>query len=666
MSPSRAAAQPLPAQRFRFFGGKGGVGKTTCAAAAAVAAAASGGRVLLVSTDPAHSLGDALSVPLSARPQHLPTRRGALAAVELAADRALARWLRARLPALRTIAARGTYLDQDDIDELMRLALPGVDELMGLVELLRLARSGPWEEVVVDTAPTGHTLRLLAMPETLRRIAGVLDDMQAKHRFLAHSLSGAYEADAADAVIEDLDAEGQGLAALLSDPNRTGFVWIMLPEPMAIEEARDGVRALGENNLPVAEIVVNRVTPPPRQPCALCAGRVLAERAALAAARAAFPGFALRLLPAQEREPRGQPALLRLGRALSGRGPGQELLAGRIPKPPVVRARPRAAVDWPSLLGPPGLRLLAFGGKGGVGKTTCAATTALALAARDPSRRILLLSADPAHSLGDVLGAEVGDAERPVPHAPPRLRARELDADRAFAERRQRYRAAVDELFDGFTGGSRFDAVYDRQVVQDLIDLAPPGLDELFAVLSLTDALLAPPGRRPRYQTVVLDTAPTGHAVRLLKLPEAALDWVHALLSILLKYRRVVGLGELAEDLVGLARELRALGQLLRDKRRTRFVVVTRPAELPGAETARLVSALGRLHIPVGAVVYNAVTPPGCARCLRIRAAEQQKLARLPRRRGAGWVMLQAPARAPPPRGAAALRRFGGTWSIRT
>src|SRR5262249_28401188 len=95
----------------------------------------------------------------------------------------------------------------------------------------------------------------------------------------------------ADAGIGDLDAEGQGLAALLSDPNRTGFVWIMLPEPMAIEEARDGVRALGENNLPVAEIVVNRVTPPPRQPCALCAGRVAAERAAIAAARAAFPGF---------------------------------------------------------------------------------------------------------------------------------------------------------------------------------------------------------------------------------------------------------------------------------------------------------------------------------------------------------------------------------------
>src|SRR5262249_32361695 len=160
---------------------------------------------------------------------------------------------------------------------------------------------------------------------------------------------------------------------------------------------------------------------------AACVGRVSAARAALAAARAAFPGFALRLLPAQEREPRGQPALLRLGRALSGRGPGQELLAGRIPKPPVVRARPRAAVDWPSLLGPPGLRLLPSGGKGGAGKPTGPATTALALAARDPSRRILLLSADPAHSLGDVLGAEVGDAERPVPHAPPRLRARELD-----------------------------------------------------------------------------------------------------------------------------------------------------------------------------------------------------------------------------------------------
>src|SRR6185436_8947256 len=117
---------------------------------------------------------------------------GALDAAELDADRALARWLRARRPTLGAIAERGTYLDHEDVGRFLGLSLPGVDELIGLLELERLARAKPYDEVVVDTAPTGHTMRLLEMPETLRRVASVLDDMQAKHRFLSASLGGAH------------------------------------------------------------------------------------------------------------------------------------------------------------------------------------------------------------------------------------------------------------------------------------------------------------------------------------------------------------------------------------------------------------------------------------------------------------------------------------------
>jgi len=668
------------------------VGKTTCAASAAVAAAERGHRVLLVSTDPAHSLGDALQRPLSARPRRIPTRRGALEAVELDADRALDRWIAARRRLLRTILERGTYLDEDDIDRFLRLSFPGVDELIGLVELTRLARARPWDDVVVDTAPTGHTLRLLAMPATLERIATVLDDMQAKHRFLAQSLSGVHRPDATDALIDEIATEGRSLRAQLSDPDRCTFVWVLLPEPLALEEAKDGIGALDRAGISVSEIVVNRVVPAPDQPCELCDGRRRAEQAAIAAARAAFPGRPLTLLPDLADEPRGVAALRGVGRHLASSPARVETPRARAslaPSTPMgrfgggrearsdygsrkggeapLRIKTAAEAAWLERIAPPGVRLLLFAGKGGVGKTTCAAAVALALAARAPQADILLLSTDPAHSLADVLAIPVGDDPHPVPGAP-RLRARELDADRVFAAKRARYCEAVDDLFAALRGGSRFDVAFDRTVVQDLIDLAPPGLDELFGILTVIEALFPEPGAGRRYDTVVLDTAPTGHALRLLELPDAALEWVHALLEILLKYRKVIGLGELGMDLVTVSRDLRRLGALLRDRVETGLVAVTRPAELPRLETLRLLRRIGRLRIPLAAVLVNAVTPPGCARCRTISRREARQLTALRREcrspaRGRCGIIV-APAVAPPARGAAALARWRARWEL--
>jgi arsenite-transporting ATPase len=643
---------------LRFFGGKGGVGKTTCAAAAALAAAETGLQVLLISTDPAHSLADALGARLAARPRRLATRAGSLWAVELDADRALARWLAERRRPLRTIADRGTYLDEDDVDRLLALSLPGVDELIGLIELHRLARSRPADQVVIDTAPTGHTLRLLAMPETLGRIAAVLSDMLAKHRFLGESLAGAHRHDAADALVAEIEGEARALHALLRDPARASFAWVLLPEPVALAETLDGVRALAAAGMTVGELVVNRLTPA-SVCCALCGRRAAGEADVVRRLRRALPGQRVRLVAARDEEPRGLPALRRLAAA-----PAPPLARPRAPAQ--RRARSDGAPAWLDTLAPPGVRVVGFAGKGGVGKTSAATAVALGLAARRPQRRILLLSTDPAHSLADVLGVQLGDDERPVPGAPG-LAARELDAEAAFRLRRERYEKAVDELFDGLLRGSRFDVAYDREVVRELMDLAPPGLDELFGVLTLVDSLLRP--APPPYDLVVLDTAPTGHALRLLAMPAGALDWVHALLAILLKYRAVLGLGELASDLLEVARELRALSALLRDSARTRVVVVARPAALPRLETIRLLRGLRRLAIPVGGLVVNAVTPPGCARCRRVARREARERAALEAaaRSAAGrqCAIITSPAESPPPGGAAGLRDWLRRWQWR-
>jgi len=136
---------------------------------------------------------------------------------------------------------------------------------------------------------------------------------------------------------------------------------------------------------------------------------------------------------------------------------------------------------------------------------------------------------------------------------------------------------------------------------------------------------------------------------------------VQVLLQILLKYRRVTGLGDLARDLTATARDFRELEDLLHDANRCRFMVVSRAAALPRLETTRLLGALRRLQMRGAAVLVNALTPPGCSRCKRASAAEGREIRAL-RQSRRGWAMLAAPMIAPAPRGPKALEQFGGTW----
>jgi arsenite-transporting ATPase len=162
-----------------------------------------------------------------------------------------------------------------------------------------------------------------------------------------------------------------------------------------------------------------------------------------------------------------------------------------------------------------------------------------------------------------------------------------------------------------------------------------------------------------------VDTAPTGHTLRLLALPELALEWVRALLATLLKYRQILGLGALASDLVELSRGLRQLRTLLADPRQARVVVVTRAAALPSRETIRLLRHLDTLGLTVSALVVNALTPSGmpCATAARMESAHVRRLRAVVRSRMPGLPVLLAPAVAPPPRGVKTLRSWARTWT---
>ncbi|HEV2736476.1 MAG TPA: ArsA family ATPase [Longimicrobiaceae bacterium] len=254
MLPERLGAGP----GWTLVGGKGGVGKTTVAAALAVALADAGGRVLALSTDPAHSLGDALGTPLGPEPVPVPGVPG-LEALEVDAERERARFLERHRGTLARLVERGTLLAPDDADGFLDLALPGMDELGAMLRLLDLADSGPGLRVVVDTAPTGHALRLLDLPRTAAGWIAALEAMEARHRDVALALAGAYRPDAAALDLASLRADVERFAALLADPARTRFVLVTTPEPVVLAETRRYLEALRERGIAVGAVVVNRV-----------------------------------------------------------------------------------------------------------------------------------------------------------------------------------------------------------------------------------------------------------------------------------------------------------------------------------------------------------------------------------------------------------------------
>jgi arsenite/tail-anchored protein-transporting ATPase len=266
---------------------------------------------------------------------------------------------------------------------------------------------------------------------------------------------------------------------------------------------------------------------------------------------------------------------------------------------------------------------------------------------------VLLLSTGPAHSLADVFGEPVGAAAAPLKGGPPNLVVWELDARAALAARRIQIEEALQEIV-GAVGGAAGVAA-----ASDLIDLAPAGIDELVGMLSVVES-------RAAYDAIVIDTAPTGHALRLLEMPDVARDWLQALLRVLLKYRDLVRPGQLAAELVDLSKSVRLLHALMRDAACTRFVVVTRAAELPRRETERLVRQLRRLGLPTPAIVANARTlaPGRCPRCRAAAALETRQIAALARACGghARCAIIQAPLAAPAPRGLRALEQWSRAW----
>ena len=600
--------------RWILVVGKGGVGKTTCAAALAARSAARGHDTLLLSTDPARSLGAALGVMVPPRPAPVASRDH-LFAMQLDAQEERDAFLRRWRDVLVAILDRGTYLSADEISGFIDDALPGADEAMALLALLELERDTRWKRIVVDTAPTGHTLRLLSLPESFRALIAVLDTMQQKHRFMVQALARRYRPDAADAFLSDMQSRIDALRETLTDHDATAAVLVTRVEPMVIAESERYARALDGLSIRVAAIVVNAVPDVTSSPASL-----LDELTAI------VPGAARFVVPRLARSPNRLAEIEALFQETVGAGAGEE--SGPTAYDEHASLNTAVAV----LLRP----LTIVAGKGGVGKTTVACALAVSLAR--PDAPMLVVSSDPAPSVADALGQAVPDEDVEIAGAPG-CWARQMDATAAFERFRASYAERVDAVFDRLMGGS-LDLVHDRAVARDLLALAPPGIDELYALVTLGELLAD-----GRYVSIVVDPAPTGHLLRLLEMPALALSWTHRLMRLMLEYKEVAGLGDAARDVLDFARRTRALRELMSDPERATVVVVANDEPLVRDESLRLIEACRERGVEVAACVWN-------------RAAKDVA----PLTGATAPRQFVAPAVSPAPRGASALRAWCAAW----
>ena len=342
----------VDAPEYVLYGGKGGVGKTTMAASTALASAAGGVPTLVVSTDPAHSLSDTLATEIPAHPSRI-REDVPLFAAEIDPEQAMEEGVFGAdgdplggmggaggpgsaagddqsggpMGGAGPMGAMAGALGDEGFDPTMAGSMPGADEAAAMRQLLEYLDDPRFDRVVVDTAPTGHTLRLLELPEMLDSMMGRVMKLRQQFSGMMEGVKGMFGGgDDADpsADLDELQDRIERLRAVLRDPARTDFRVVMVPEEMSVVESQRLIERLDGFGIPVQTLVVNRVMEPLSdvasvdpdwlvsanvEECEFCSRRWDVQQKALQRAMDLFRGRDVKRVPLLADEVRGEEAL---------------------------------------------------------------------------------------------------------------------------------------------------------------------------------------------------------------------------------------------------------------------------------------------------------------------------------------------------------------------
>lgn len=251
----------LEDKRLVFVGGKGGVGKSSISSAIALHLSeiakqrGLGEKILLFSTDPAHSIGDSFNIKIGEFPTQV---TGTLDAVEINIDQLMNEFKGRHKGAIQELLTKAASLDKKDADHALELAIPGIDEFLSLIKLSYFLEQNMYKTIVVDTAPTGHTLRLLSMPNAVNSWLIFFSGLHNRYKGMMRLLTGVNTNDV-ESFISTLTEGIYKTHILITDREQTEFIIATIPDFMAIEETKRLFINLYSAGIKVNNIIINNI-----------------------------------------------------------------------------------------------------------------------------------------------------------------------------------------------------------------------------------------------------------------------------------------------------------------------------------------------------------------------------------------------------------------------
>ncbi len=542
--------------KYLFFSGKGGVGKTTMASASAVHYAMNGKKTLIVTTDPASNLADVFEqeighkiTPVNGVPN--------LWAMEIEPDKATKEYKE------KIIAPYREIMPEDVIASLEEnLSGPCTTEMAAFDRFIDFMEGDEYDIIVFDTAPTGHTIRLLQLPVDW-----------SKHIQQAAGGSGQTCLGPVQTIQDSKDKYDRA-TALLKDTEKTIFIFVMRPEELSLYETQRASKELESIGINSGELIINGILPEEVCGIEFFKRKYDAQQNIIRKTESAIKKPKQFML-LRDNEVKGLKALQSVAEELfDGRKPLFQSGIEHAAWANVLLEKPDIESLWLPVKNM-ATKSLFFTGKGGVGKTTISCIAALFNAQK--GFKTLLVTTDPAAHIGEVLNVKVGAEPAKVTG---NLSAVMVDQKAAFKEYKEK---ALGEAKGKYSD--------DMLAAMDE-ELNSPCTEEMAAFDKFIQFI-----ESNEYETVVFDTAPTGHTLRLLELP---FDYAK-------QVEMMAGTGDNAGVKDVARNRFKKIIQTLRDRDRTLFAFVLYPESTPILESYRAMVDLRNAGIDTQLIVANLI-----------------------------------------------------------